>query len=434
MGAFTKITRWKLCLAILVAVQVVATAFLHRGYALNCVTDTLQSLVLVIGTAATLANLRSSRGPVGEFWFAMSCGMVLWTMVTLMWAWWEVVLKQSVPDPFVGDVFLFLHVAAMIGAFARRPHRAEYWNQALGAFDLSQLLLWWVYFYAFVVFPWQFLVVDKEVYGAHFNELYAAEHALLLAIIVVLLVRTSGVWRRVYAGYFAAALLYALFSLFANLAIDAGEYFSGSKYDVALIISMAWFGWVALSAGEMDLQGATTGRAGTEVTFWPGRLALLALASLPVLLLWTLLHSAAPPRVLEFRLVLTLLMTFGSAALIGVREEIVHRAVLQLVRGIRDDYDKVTSMRGQLLESENLTSLGRLVAGATHEINNPLTAILGFSEILADDDRISEQNRGRARLIREQALSIKRTVTELIKARTSYQARAEERSQPVARS
>ena len=41
-------------------------------------------------------------------------------------------------------------------------------------------------------------------------------------------------------------------------------------------------------------------------------------------------------------------------------------------------------LREQLLHSEKLSSLGKLVAGIAHELNNPLMGIMGFSQILMD--------------------------------------------------
>ncbi len=55
--------------------------------------------------------------------------------------------------------------------------------------------------------------------------------------------------------------------------------------------------------------------------------------------------------------------------------------------------EEIANVSDQLVRSEKLASLGQLVAGIAHEINNPLAGILMFSHLFAEDKRLDENQR-----------------------------------------
>ena len=60
----------------------------------------------------------------------------------------------------------------------------------------------------------------------------------------------------------------------------------------------------------------------------------------------------------------------------------------QLYEETRQAYENLRRTQEQLLHSEKLAAVGQLISGVAHELNNPLTAILGYSQLLESSGQV----------------------------------------------
>src|SRR5437588_12554336 len=83
------------------------------------------------------------------------------------------------------------------------------------------------------------------------------------------------------------------------------------------------------------------------------------------------------------------MMLMGS--LVFLKQHLLDRELLSLLRQSEESFDSLQRLQAQLVQSEKLASLGQLVGGAAHELNNPLTAMLGYADLLAETPLKDEQ-------------------------------------------
>jgi two-component system NtrC family sensor kinase len=82
---------------------------------------------------------------------------------------------------------------------------------------------------------------------------------------------------------------------------------------------------------------------------------------------------------------------FVMGIMVLMRQSLLERELTQLLQRSRESYDKLHHLQAQLLQSEKIASIGQLVGGAAHELNNPITAMLGYSDMLLSTQLTPEQ-------------------------------------------
>src|ERR1700681_4434603 len=295
------------------------------GTALMIASDLIAGTLLLIAFAAFVPKTSGSRPAtlhIRVFWILMSAGMCFWLVYQGMWNYFEVLKRVDVPNPFLGDVVLFLHLVPMIAALAVLPHlREEDRDERIRMLDFTLLLAWWVFIYVYAVIPWQLVEVNETYYSANFNLAYLTEKLVLLVPLFILTYFSRAGWRQLYAQLLGAGALYASSSYVANWALGHKLYYSGSIYDVPLTVSMAWMAAIPVLAARLDLSDSKPTQP--LLGIWITRLSMLALFSL----LWAAMHSeldaSLPSAVKSFRITVSLLTMVGMGIVVFWRQRLL---------------------------------------------------------------------------------------------------------------
>ena len=389
--SFRRVWGIGLCIAALAGYATLPRFFPKSSLVLTAAGDGSAWLLILAAAVITTANAVRERGQTRVFWALIAVGCFTWSLNLGMWTYYEVLLRRDIPEPFSGDIILFIHVIPLIGAAALRPHYAHQQEKLhLSTLNFAMLLIWWVFLYAFIIFPDEYVVLNKSIYTNNYDRLYVLENMVLLATLAFFVWKTKGAWRKLYGGLLAALGLYTLGSSFINAAITKGTYYTGSLYDVPLLAALFLLVWTCLQAPKWKPQPETEQHSSQIWRWLPTRLATAAMLSAPLLGVWALFADNIPQR-MQFRVAVTFFTMLVLGFFIFLRQSLLDHELLRLLAESHKSLENLQRLQNKLIQKEKLAALGQLAAGAAHEINNPLAAILGYSDLLMNSDLSAER-------------------------------------------
>ena len=330
----------------------------------------------------------SNTGRMRWFWFLMAFGAALVATNLAAWLYYEVITGREPPNPFWADIPLFLQPVPMMAAAAMRPgSRQREQRFLLSSLNFLILLLWWIFLYMFLVYPNEYIQTDQVLYNAYYFSLFILEFATLMVVMGGMALVAEGAWRKIYWHLFGACALYLLAYQWLNSALNRNEYYSGSIYDVPAYAAICWFILIALRARHVPsekLAGTGSATSQERQADVSGFLAALAVLSLPVIGLWVLLLVSEANQLRTFRVAVTLVGILLVGACVFLRQMFLAGEMTRLLNESKSTLERLQHAQTQMVQQERLAGIGQLVNGVAHELNNPLTAVMGYSDLLKE--------------------------------------------------
>jgi signal transduction histidine kinase len=391
-------------LATLVLLAQAAVAALAKpSFRLTVFGDLVPCVLLLLAILTARENLRRDTGILPVFWKLFVAALTIFLSSQIYWSIYDWRGTPIGPTPITGDTLFLLAHILFIAALALRPHSAAAGhNLRIRLLDLIILSLWWLSLYAYFSVPWQLGIQDISQYTPSYYLLALIQHLVIIVALAILFLRSAGAWRFFYKCLFVAFGLLAAGNLLLNFAIDTDRYYTGSFYDTPFVFAIYLFTPIAALGSTLQPEPEITPNRELHHGVWTARLAMLGILSLPVIGFVGLYQQNLPPAVTTFRLRLVFAAMLPLGALVYWKFNRLARELRHLVQLTRESIENLNAVQEKVNYSEKLAALGRLAAGAAHEVSNPLTAIFGYSELLTDIPSLTPADRASAQLIQQQ--------------------------------
>jgi len=81
---------------------------------------------------------------------------------------------------------------------------------------------------------------------------------------------------------------------------------------------------------------------------------------------------------------------------------------------VMTDITDAAMLQAKLMHTEKMAAVGQLVSGVAHEVNNPLTAVLGFTDLLMESPDVPDHAKEDLKVILQEAQRTKQIVQNLL--------------------
>ncbi len=117
----------------------------------------------------------------------------------------------------------------------------------------------------------------------------------------------------------------------------------------------------------------------------------------------------------------------GPSRLVSLAASFLPEADPPTVLVVARDVTAERDMRMRLMQSDRLAAVGELVAGVAHEVNNPLSSISAYAQLLLRDERVDGTIREHVEVIRSETTRASQVVKDLL----AFARRTEPRHEPL---
>jgi|GEM_PF-1766152 signal transduction histidine kinase len=362
---------------------------------------------LFFAAASIVASLligcaRAADGREKTFWRLWAAGVILWGLRPGLAS----VASVGLVATFLQEALLVVALALPLASLSLYPEaRVDDLREPVARLNASLMVLCLLYLYSFFVLPWEFELDVPAVARSAVIRLQLGEAVFLVGWMGARALLRQGLWSRIYLSFSFSTLL--LFLLGPRWMLEHRT----TAAAVGELVGVAVLGLTARATRKARKAYREEAHTPVARLGWP-----TALAAVGILLLGggSTLWSSAPEPVRFFRLFATLEAIVVAVALIFLSHEEADRQGELFVQRLQNALADRQQWQQQLAQSEKLASLGQLAAGAAHEISNPVAAILGYAQLIADEPTGTEYDRDLAKKIALQAQRIRRLVENMV--------------------